>query len=166
MGALKNLSNIFKYGFYLLALGIVFATGLFTGRKTVKIPEPIEKTEYITSDPIHDTLWLDKPYLVKKPADTLGIIEACIRDGIYKDLWPEKLVTEYITKDDTTAILSDWATERRYKETLFDSDSLGRCSVDATVKYNRLNSLEYEYIPVNKVTTNTIYTAKYFAPFV
>lgn len=165
MGLFKNLANILKYGFYFVLFGLVFTAGFIGGRKTVKIPEPIENTEYITLDPIHDTLWQDKPYYVSKPADTLGIIEACIENGIYEELWPEKLVTEYITKEDTTKIIRDWATERRYKETVFNVDTLGRLELDASVQYNRLRYVDYTYTPVTKVNTNTIYTAKYISPF-
>lgn len=168
MGVFKNLANILKYGFYFVLFGIVFAAGWITRSKTFKMPDPIEHTEYVTSDPVHDTLWQDKPYFVKKPADTLGIIEACIRDGIYKELWPEKLVTEYVevNKADTAAIIKDWATERKYSETLFDADTLGRLDIDASVQYNRLKYVDYTFNPVTKVNTNTIYTAKYMAPFV
>lgn len=166
MGVFKNLANILKYGFYFILFGLVFTAGLVTGRKTVKIPEPIESVEYVEAEPVHDTLWQDRPYLVKVPIDTLNILEKCIADGVYKDIWPEKTVTKYITKADTTAIMNDWATERRYKETLFRSDTLGTCSIDATVQYNRLRYFSYDFIPVTKVNTNTIYTAKYMSPFV
>ena len=167
MGALKNIANIFKYGFYFVLFGLVFTAGWITRGKTIKIPEPIQHTEYVASEPIHDTIWQDKPYLVKKPADTLGIIEACIANGIYKELWPEKLVTQYIevNKADTAAILQDWATERRYNDRLFESDTLGTLDVDASVQYNRLRYVDYTFTPVKQVNTNTIYTAKYISPF-
>ena len=165
MGALKNLANILKYGFYFVFLGIVFAAGWITRSKTFKMPDPIEHTEYVASDPIHDTLYRPKPVYISKPVDTLDIIQACIADGIYKELWPEKVVTQYITKEDTTAILKDWATERRYGETLFDNDTTGVLRYDASVQYNRLKEFSYEFTPFTKVNTNTVYTAKYMAPF-
>ena len=167
MGAFKNLANILKYGFYFVLFGLVFSAGWITRSKTIKIPDPIEHTEYVPSDPVHDTLWQDKPYYVSKPVDTLNIIEACIKNGIYQELWPEKLVTEYveINKADTTAILKDWATERKYSERLFTADTLGTLDIDASVQYNRLRYVDYTFTPMTKEHTNTIYTAKYFSPF-
>ena len=68
--------------------------------------------------------------------------------------------------DTVGTILKDWASERYYKETIFDSDTLGKCVVDATVKYNRLNLTGYEFTPKVKTIERTIYTTKKWSPFV
>ena len=165
MGKLKQLSNLIKYSFYVIILGIVFGLGIHYGKKSVKIPEMKPVVEYIEGKTIRDTIKMaGKPYRVLVPADTLDIIRACIAEGIYKDLWPKE--KEIITKEDTTAALKDWATERVYKETVFDSDTLGKCVVDATVKYNRLNLTGYEFTPVVKTIEHQVYTVKKWSPYV
>jgi hypothetical protein len=81
------------------------------------------------------------------------------------ELFPEKKDTVFITKADTAAVLKDWATERLYSETLFDSDTLGKFSFDAAVKYNRLASFDYTFVPVQKQTETTIKTTRMFLPY-
>jgi hypothetical protein len=88
--------NKWKIAFYITMVVFLLALGFFLGRKTVKEPETQIVTEYIEGEKITDTLYYPKPYKVVVPADTLGIIQQCIKDGIYKELWPEKVVTEYI----------------------------------------------------------------------
>ena len=149
---------------YALIVLVLLGIGFYAGRKTVKIPKPGTVTEYITLPPIHDTIPDPKPYYVEKPIDTAGVIQQCIKDGIYQELWPEKIVE--INNVDTTALLADWATKRAYKEVLFDSDTLGNCSVDIDVQYNRIRSLEYTFVPVQKNVNNTVYQQKSFEPFV
>ena len=166
MGKLKQLSNLVKYSFYLIILAVLFGIGFVSGRKSVKLPEPVVKTEYIKSDPIHDTLYRPKPVAVKVPTDTLDLLKACIADGIYKELWPKEIVKEYITKEDTSAILADWATERKYSETLFDTKEDGKFVLNTSVKYNRLGEIGYDFTPANKVITKTVYKTKDVSPFV
>lgn len=142
---------------------VLIGIGFFIGRKTVKIPAPETVTEYITLPPVHDSIPYPKPVYVQKPIDTAKIIQQCIADGIYQELWPEKIVE--IDKNDTTAIMADWATKRRYAETIFDVDTLGKCEINAEVQYNRLKMVGYTFTPVEKVVTNTIYQQKSFSPF-
>ena len=142
--------------------------GFFLGRKTIKEPETKIVTEYIEGEKITDTLYYPKPYKVVVPVDTLGIIQQCIKDGIYRELWPEKVVTEYIevNKTDTTAIIQDWATKRFYTETLFNNDKQGTCTFDAEVQYNRLKIIGYTYSPIVQTVTKTKYVTKLFSPFI
>lgn len=166
MGFLKNISNILKYGFYVIIIGVFFGAGFLTGRKTVKIPKPETVVKYVESEPIHDSIPVPVPQIIVKPIDTADIIRQCIADGVYSELWPQK--TEYIevTKEDTTAIMADWASKKLYKEELFNNDTIGKCTVDAEVQYNRLRLLSYEYIPITKTTENVVYKGKKYAPFV
>lgn len=166
MGKLKQLSNLVKYSFYMIVLLGVLGVGFVSGRKSVKIPEPVETVKYVESDPIHDTIYTPKPYAVTKPADTLDIIKACIADGVYKELWPKQIVKEYVTKEDTTAIIADWMSERKYNETLFDTEEDGKFVLNATVKYNRMLNVGYDFTPSNKVITKTVYQYKDVSPFV
>lgn len=150
----------------LIILGL-FGVGFYLGRKTIKTDTKIV-TEYIKGDTIRDTLYYPQPIKIIEPIDTLNIIKQCIKDGIYSELWPEKVITEYIevTKQDTTKIMNDWATKRLYSETLFQNDSIGSCIVNAEVQYNRMKLIGYNYTPITKQVTETIYKTKLFSPFV
>lgn len=149
-----------------MILGILIS-GFFIGRSTIKVKE-ITTIEYIKGDTIRDTLYYPKPYKEILPIDTLSIIKQCIKDGIYQELWPEKVITEYveITKEDTSKIMKDWAIKRLYNEKLFQNDSLGSCSVEAEVQYNRMRLIGYNYVPITKEITETKYLTKTFSPFV
>ena len=146
-------------------LGVVFGLGMHYGKKSVKLPTIEPVIEYIEAEPIHDTIKQPgKPYKVVIPADTLDIIKQCIADGLYKELWPENIVEVHV--DTIGSILRDWATERSYKETLFDSDTLGTCVVDVDVKYNRLNSMSYEFTPIVRNVEHQTFVVKKWSPFV
>lgn len=149
-----------------MILGILIS-GFFIGRSTIKVKE-ITTIEYIKGDTIRDTLYYPKPYKEILPIDTLSIIKQCIKDGIYQELWPEKVITEYveITKEDTSKIIKDWAIKRLYSEKLFQNDSLGSCSIEAEVQYNRMRLIGYNYVPITKEITETKYLTKTFSPFV
>lgn len=156
-----------KWLFNITIILVLLTTGFFIGRKTINTKTEII-TEYIKGDTIRDTLYYPRPYKVIEPIDTLGILQQCIKDGIYKELWPERVITEYIeiTKSDSTEIIKDWASKRYYSETLFEDDMKGYCKVNAEIQYNRLKLIGYEYTPVVKTVTETKYTVKMFSPFV
>lgn len=154
---------------FLVVLAVVLIcliTGFFIGRAVIKETTKIE-VRYKKGETIHDTLTISGPVMVK-PIDTAKIIEQCVADGIYQELFPEKTVTEYveITKEDTTAVLANWATSKTYNESLFDIDTLGRCDISLSVQYNRLADLSYTYTPVQKTTTVTTIKKKWFSPFI
>ena len=142
--------------------------GFFLGRLKIKDTKPEIVTEYIQGQTIHDTINKPVPYNVILPIDTAGIIQQCVRDGIYIELFPTKIITEYIevTREDTSVIMKDWATTRQYAETLFDIDTLGKCDIQAEVQYNRLKYLSYDYTPVIKTVTITETNVKLFSPFI
>lgn len=151
----------------ILMIGIGIA-GFFIGRATIKQPKEKVVVEYVQGPTIHDTIKYPKPYAVVKPADTAGIIQQCVKDGVYTELFPTKVVTEYIvtTREDTSGILEDWATKRYYNETLFDIDTLGKCVVNAEIQYNRLMLVGYDYTPIIKTVTITNYITKKISPFI
>ena len=159
--------NWWKIAVIAIVAAFLFGLGFYLGRK--KDPDVIIKTEvkYVELPPIRDSIPYPVPYEVIKPIDTANIIKVVIRDGLYSELFPEKIVSDtiYITKEDTATIIKDWATERRYQETLFDSDTLGRLSVDATVKYNRMSNLGYIFTPIQKQTETTVRTTRKFLPY-
>lgn len=160
--------NWWKIAAVALVLLAFLTGGFFLGRAFTE-PEYIEgPIKYIPSDPIHDTVSIDKPYKVVEPIDTASIIAQCVRDGIYYELFPERVRDSiiYVTKEDTTAILRDYAAEKYYSDVLFDVDTLGKCTVDTKVQYNRLMAMSYEFVPVTKTQTNTVVKTKKFSPFI
>ena len=156
-----------KWMFNILVILVLLTCGFFIGRCTVET-KTIVNTEYIQGETKTDTIYQPKPYKVVEPIDTLSVIKQCIKDGIYKELWPEKVVTEYVevSQADTTAIMKDWATKRYYSETLFSNESEGNCSVNAEIQYNRLKLVGYNFTPITKTVTETKYVTKKFEPFV
>jgi len=142
--------------------------GFFIGRSRIKDKNPTTVTEYIQGPTIHDTINKPIPYNVILPIDTIGIIQQCVRDGIYVELFPTKIVTEYVevTREDTSVIMTDWATTRQYAETLFDIDTIGKCDIQAEVQYNRLKYLGYNYTPIIKTVTIIETKVKAFSPFI
>lgn len=158
--------------FQLIFVGIsVITVGLlsfYLGRKTVKEGKTHTEIVYVEGETIIDSIPYPVPKYVVKPSDTANIIMACVRDGIYTELFPERVVTEYIeiNKEDTTDIIRDWGTKRMYSETLFDIDTVGKCVVDASVQYNRLSLISYSYTPITKTVTITENRVKLFSPYV
>jgi len=161
-----NEKNWWKIAVIVIAALALFWGGFYIGRQ--RDPEVITKevVKYVELPPIHDSIPYPKPYKVVEPVDSMNIIMQAKMSGLLAELFPnEGKDTVYVTEKDTTAALRDWATERRYKETLFDSDTLGRFSFDAMVKYNRLASFDYTFIPVQKQTETTIKTTRKFLPY-
>jgi len=152
----------------IIGILIFSVIGFYLGRKTINSDTPKTEIVYIKGENITDSIPYPVPYEVIKPADTADIIRRCVRDGIYSELFPEKIVTEYIeiTKDDTTEIIRDWGTKRLYSEQIFDIDTVGQCTINASVQYNRLTLLSYSYIPITKVTTITNTKVKLFSPYI
>ena len=161
-----NEKNWWKIAVIVIAALALFWGGFYLGRS--RDPEVITKEviKYVELPPIHDSIPYPKPYKVVEPVDSMNIIMQAKLSGLLAELFPEKKDTVYVTQADTAAVLKDWATERRYKETLFDSDTLGRFSFDAAVKYNRLTSFDYTFVPIQKQTETTIKTTRKFLPYI
>lgn len=157
--------NWWKVGFVALMFLAAVAVGFFLGRSTIEEQgEPIIK--YLPGERIYDTTYVEKPIEVIMPVDTADIVAQCVRDGIYSELFPEKIKYIEVTKKDTTEIMKDWAAVRKYEETIFNNDTLGVCKVSSEVQYNRLKYVGYEFQPVTKTVTVPVYKIKKFTPFV
>lgn len=160
--------NWWKIGVIIAAAILLFGLGFYVGKK--REPEVIIKTEtkYVELPPIHDSIQKPVPVYVKQPTDSLNILLTLIEEGKYEEYFPERVRDSliYVTKEDTAAVIRDWATERVYKETLFDTDTLGRFAFDAKVQYNRLQNFDYTFTPVQKQTETTIRTVRTFLPYV
>lgn len=159
--------NWWKIGAIIAAGLLLFWLGFYLGKK--REPEVVVKTEikYVELPPIHDSIPKPVPVYVKKPIDSLNVLRNLIASGKYSEMFPEKVRDSiiYVTKEDTAKVVIDWATERRYNETLFDSDSLGRFAFDAKVQYNRLQNFEYNFTPVQKEVNTTVKTTRKFLPY-
>ena len=158
--------NWWKIAVIIITALALFWGGFYIGRQ--RDPEVITKevVKYVELPPIHDSIPYPKPYKVVEPVDSMNIIMQAKFSGLLAELFPEKKDTVYVTQADTAAVLKDWATERRYKETLFDSDTLGRFSFDAAVKYNRLASFDYTFTPIQKQTETAVKTTRKFLPYI
>jgi hypothetical protein len=151
---------------YIVVIVILLLIGFFIGRKTTEGKVIIE-TEYITLPQIHDTISAPYPVEVKKPVDTVRIIQDCLKKGIYTELFPYKKETDTVyTSRDTAQIIYDWASVRTYKETLFDTDTVGKCEIGVSIQYNRLDTVVYTYTPVQRQTTITKEKIRTISPFI
>ena len=141
--------------------------GFFLGRWTIK--DKVKTViEYVELPPVHDTITDIVPKYIISPADTADIIMDCVEKGIYSELFPTKVITDtmVITKEDTSVILKDWATARYYTETLFDIDTVGSCTINERIQYNRIDSLGYIFTPRQKTVTTEYQVVKVFSPFI
>lgn len=157
---------------YLIAILGLLAAGFFTGRSTIKAGK-VETIKYLPGDTTY--VYFDNPpeaakvppVYISRPVDTASIIADCIRSGKFEDMFPGRdtvIITP--TKEDTTAVLIDWATERVYEKELFNNDTAGVVSVRAKTQYNRLEWLDAMYVPVTKQVTVTQFKTKKYSPFI
>lgn len=152
-----------------ILLAVLLLGGSFiVGRKTVHYDSKSPEIKYLPGDTVKITKYEPVPYAVTHPADTANIIEDCIKSGKFSDLFPTRTRDSivYVSKEDTAAVVKDWAAERLYNETIFDADTVGTANVSVKVQYNRLMSLESTFVPANKNTTITKVVGKKYAPFV
>ena len=77
-----------------------------------------------------------------------------MKDTIYK----EKIVVQVV---DTAKIIEDYQMLRKYSEMLFDNE-FGSFRLNSEVQYNKLQVIDYKFIPIQKVTT--ISKKKIFTP--
>lgn len=154
---------------YVLGIVGIFLFGIYVGKKTTPVKK-ITKTIYVEAEPIHDSIDKPVPVYIKEPVDVAKIIAQAVKDGVYQELFPEKIKeikdTVYMTSEDTLKLIADWATLREYKETLFDNDTLGTFKLNTSVQYNRLGTLYYDFVPKVKVVTNTEYRTRKILPYV
>lgn len=158
--------NIWKLISITIVILILCLCAFFIGRRTIQA-KPSE-TIYIKGDTVR--VEVVKPEIVyeKIPVDTLDIIKECIKSGKYAYLFPVKVKDSLVykpTSADTLAIIRDWATERQYKEAVFDEDTLGTAIVSITLRYNRIEELEASVVPVIKEVKVPAEVKKY-SPFV
>lgn len=163
----KTKKKLVKTIGYIAAVALLLGTGFFTGRKTIHT-EPNTVTVYLPGEPVEIQVDNPVPVYIKAPADTANIIADCIKSGKFADLFPVTVKDSivYVSKEDTAAVLRDWATERFYEQKVFEIDTIGTAIVKAKAQYNRITWISSTFNPVVKHTTVTQIVAKKYAPFV
>lgn len=125
---------------YLFTMAIIgLIAGFFLGRDSVATGETIR---YIKRDPIKKHIEIKVPYKVEIPTQPIYLYKT-ITDTVTKQI---------VQQVDTNAILDDWLKVRHYKENLFKNE-LGELSIEAKVQYNRLNTIDYSFVPIEKQVT-------------
>lgn len=143
----------------LVAIVVVsFFIGYFVGKQKTIIKEVVR---YEKREPIKGGV----PINLLKPATVF--------DGVLSDLpnyylkYDTLLINDTITVHsslDTARLIYEHLKLREYDITLFDDKINGRLSVQSTVQYNMMTSLNYDFTPIQKVVTRTV--EKKFIPFV
>ena len=150
---------------------LCLAIGFFVGRSTIKTPQP-KPPIYIPGDTVKQEVPVPYPVEVIVPAevDTGDLIRYCVTNGLFNELFPTDTIIQPQTLEDSVkvymAIAKDWVKERAYFQTLFDEDTLGKCTVDIKVSNNQLKYLDYTYIPVIKQIETVIEYKKRISPFI
>ena len=127
--------------------------GFFIGRKTIETKDVVR---YIHDDPLFGTVSEITPVRETVPEEPKFPL---LKDTLYLD----NIV--YVQNEiDTAAIINDYILKREYAPVLFDNPKLGKLSLSATVQYNKLDALSYEFIPMYKEVTK--YKVEVWQPFV
>lgn len=123
----------------LLLLGVGFIFGRWTQKPDVEI-------KYVKGETIRDSIPYPVPVEVEVPAKPILPTKP---DTLR--LPGEKIYVSQVV--DTAQIIAEFIKRNSYRETLFDSDTLGTMIVDAQVQYNQLQKLGYTFTPVQKQIT-------------
>ena len=126
--------------------------GFLSGRKTMTAKETIK---YIPGEAVRGNVNIPDP------------VESIPDNPIF----PTKPDTVYIENVqyvfqvvDTAAIIADYIVQREYTPVLFDNPTAGKLSLSATVQYNKLENLRYEFFPIVKEVTK--YRERVWTPYV
>jgi hypothetical protein len=133
----------------MIFIGIIF---FFIGRATID-----DNIIYLPGETITDSIPYPVPYDVEVPSKPKYIIK---RDTIRDTIPGNPYIV--IEKVDTMAILADWILKRRYKETLFDNDTIGKFELSFYVQYNQAEDIKYVYTPMIK----QVVSEKVFLPYI
>lgn len=160
--------------FIVLCIILVFGMGYYSGNK-LRNTEPI--IDYIRLPPVQGGFdkedlspvleSQDSPIIYKwvytdradKSQENLTKIDS---NGQYTQA-PEAQEIDTLESLRVTAV--DWNIKRTYNQVLFNSNDIGKLDIGIKVQYNKLDSIWFNYTPVQK---NTIYrpTIKKVQPFV
>lgn len=124
-----------KETLYIIYTIIGFIAGFIIGRQSF---EDEQSVRYIKGETIEKIVEIPIPYKIEIPAQPMYL---------YKKA--DTIFSSTIEEIDTAAILNDWITKKSYKQNLFDNQ-YGKLSIDASVQYNQLESLKYNFTPLQK----------------
>ena len=119
---------------------IILWIGFAWGRSTIKDNIIVE---YVKGETIRDSTSYPVPVKSEYP---LNPELPLIRDTI--QIPGETIVITQ--KVDTSKIIAEFITKNKYRETLFNADTVGTLIVEADVQYNKLQKLGYNFTPVQK----------------
>lgn len=132
-----------------LCVAILCLCGVFyAGFRYGQTQSTQNTVEYVKGDTITDSLFIFKPYQVIR-IDTIS--------NEYKVF--DTVTNVYYV--DTAKIIEQFTQLVKYREKLFDSDTLGSLSVDVNVQYNRLQKIGYNFTPIQKVVTKSVSLPKF-----
>jgi hypothetical protein len=132
---------------------ILIGLGFIIGRWPINETQSIK---YIAGKVVHDTIQNPIPYLVEAPENPL----LPTKPDTIKIPGQQETIIQIV---DTAQIIAEYIKKNKYKEILFDSDTLGKLTISAEVQYNKMQSLDYSFTPVYKQIT--IVQKKVFTPF-
>jgi len=137
-----------------IAVSILFGCvgGFFMGRKTIESKDVVK---YIKDDPVFGIISELTP--VRETVPDVPELPL-LKDTVYLDN-----IVYVQNKIDTAAIINDYILKREYAPVLFDNPKLGKLILSATVQYNKLDVLSYEFIPMYKEVTK--YKVEVWQPF-
>lgn len=141
--------NIKKIAVVALVILIIAVVSFISGRYSVRVKETVQ-VEYLPQETIRDSVIKLVPVAEKRTIDSISIAEHMVRSGLVKPIIKDSII--YI-KVDTQKIFEDWSTIRSYNKTLFDSPTLGKLTLNQQLQYNRIQKLDYEFIPIQQVVT-------------
>lgn len=124
-----------KQTLYIIYALIGFISGFIIGRQTSQSEESIK---YIKGETIEKLVEIPIPYEIEIPSKPIYLYKQS--DTVFNTI---------TTEVDTNAILNDWIIKRSYKKDLFDNQ-YGTLAIDASIQYNQLQSLKYEFTPIQK----------------
>ena len=137
----------------LCAVCLVFVAGFVAGRKTVETKEVVR---YMKDDPVSGTVSGLIP--IRETVPEIPVLPLRL-DTVFVDS-----IVYVAVRVDTAAIISDYIASREYTPVLFDSPQIGKLSLSATVQYNKLDVLNYEFVPIYKEVTK--YRTKVWEPHI
>jgi hypothetical protein len=134
----------------ILGVVAVFVLGYLLGSYG-REPEQESKTQYVLGQAIR--VGFDNPFLLSEN------LPAAPKYLFYTD------TVTGLTVVDTAAIISDWIQERKYRQEIFNVDTVGKLDVEATVQYNQLQNMTADFTPVQKTTVSVVVKAKKWQPY-
>lgn len=137
---------------------LLLLIGFWIGRATLPVKE---RVEYVPLPAVRGSL---TGFELTPISEVLAGIPRFI--PIYRDLSvpqqardsapapPEHLPARQIdTLASYRATIEDWNIRRTYARTLFDDPQLGRLSLTAAIQYNKLDTLGWEFAPIQRTVT-------------